>query len=461
MIGHVRAHRSFVFLYVAAVVALSPLGAAHAAPTMTLLSDLVASEGAACAAAIRLDDIVADPLFPDEALVWRFVGSPSIAVEITRDRHLVARATDQDWFGSADGLLTVCNPAGECATQTVSFRVEPVPDDPTIGWIPAQVIGAAGAFPPLVLGDYGYDVDGDEDMTWAVDAGAALLPEIKDGVLTVARRDSSWRGTETVRLLLTDSTGRTTARDVGYTVTDGVPVTLTFVPNRPLILQYGETRVLIDGLLRDLVALSDREKGRLERAEPPFDGVGLALATHEHFDHVTPRVVVEYLTHSPSTVFVSLVETVGLLRDVPGFASVADRTFAIPFIEGSTAEFEIPGARVTAFCVRHSGEGNNLAFLVELGGVRILVLGDAAFDFGLAEVAAFGWANLGIDVAVVPSRWIDTYGGVLVTQGIAPRVVIPGRLLQCPPHFEVPPGGAVPTVLCGSVETWIVAPRSD
>ncbi len=243
-------------------------------------------------------------------------------------------------------------------------------------------------------------------------------------------------------------------------MTGGTPVTLTFVPNRPVLIERGETRVLIDGLLNDVVLLSARDKERLARAEAPFDGIDLALATHEHYDHVTPGVVVEHLAHSPCTLFASLTETVDLLKCVPGYDGIADRVVAIPFTEGAGADLDIDGIHVTAFSVRHSGAGDNLAFLIDVGGVRILALGDAAFDFTPAElIAAYGWPGLDIDVALVPARWVELFGGALLTVGIAPRFVVTGPLRECPPRFDVQEGARVPVVVCDPGETWIVPPR--
>jgi len=92
--------------------------------------------------------------------------------------------------------LTVCNPLGECATQTVSFRVEASPDDPIIDWIPGQVVGGSAGFRPLDLRCFGWDPDGDAALTWSASDGAALTVSIVDGVLHVAPRDPAWRGTE-------------------------------------------------------------------------------------------------------------------------------------------------------------------------------------------------------------------------------------------------------------------------
>lgn len=115
--------------------------------------------------------------------------------------------------------LTVCNPLGECATQTVSFRVEAVPDDPIIDWVPAQVAERSAAFRPLDLRCFGWDPDGDAALTWSVSDGAAPTVSVVGGVLQVV-------------LSLADSTGRTASRALSYTVTDGVPVSLTFVQGR-------------------------------------------------------------------------------------------------------------------------------------------------------------------------------------------------------------------------------------
>jgi L-ascorbate metabolism protein UlaG (beta-lactamase superfamily) len=433
---------------------------AGAGPMVSPFPESVSTEGAAYAGILYLDDYVEDPEAADAALAWRVAESVHLDIEITKERHLVARSLDANWYGDEQVLLSVCSPLGECASQTASFRVEPTPDDPLIDWIPSQVVGEAAEFPLLDLAWFGSDPDGDSDLTWTVSGGTWLSPMLAGTALAVERRDPTWRGTEEIQLRLTDSTGRTAWRQVLYTVADGVPVSLTFVPNRPILIQCEDTRVLVDGLLHDFVALSSREKERLDRAEPPFDGIDLALTTHEHFDHVTPRVAVDYLMHSPSTLFVSLPETVDLLSEVPGFSSVADRAFVIPFVEGTTAEFDSPGVHVTAFPVRHSGAGNNLAFLVEIGGIRILLVGDGAFDLTPAELAAYAWPSLSIDVAVLPPRWVEVSDGALVTQSIAPRFVISSPLRQCPPRLAAAAGGTVPEVVCESVETWVVPPRA-
>ncbi|MGD9676237.1 MAG: hypothetical protein AB7V19_06095, partial [Candidatus Bipolaricaulia bacterium] len=106
----------------------------------------------------------------------------------------------------------------------------------------------------------------------------------------------------------------------------------------------------------------------------------------------------------------------------------------------------------------------NLAYLVDIGGVRILHLGDATETRSAADlVAAFGWPSLKIDVLLGSLRWVaaapDTW---LIARAAAPRYVIPihfGGL--CPPSkISCTLGDATLVLLCAKGASWIVPPRT-
>jgi len=442
--------------------------AAWAAPILAPFPELTAPEGAIYAGFLDLDDWVADPTTADADLVWSVSGDTDLVARLTSERHLIVQAPNSDWSGHAVLGLTVCSPAGECATQTLSVRVENVPDDPVIERIPTQVADLGEPFAPLDLALFGWDPDGSEGLTWSVAAVELLDARIVGTVLTVTRPAASsanptWTGSEDVLVTLRDPTGRSTTRAVVYAAAER-PVALTFVGNEGFLIQCGGSKVLIDALMSEGVFLTPNERVRLCGALPPFDDVDLVLATHAHYDHFDVPYTAQFLARSPETVLISLDESIDKLRTRPEFDAISARLTGIPFQPGVRTEFDVAGIRVIAFAIGHGLGRSNLAFLLEIGGMRILHLGDAATDLTAQElVAQFDWPSLGIDVALVPYWWLfDDTRVDRVTVGIAPRFVIPMHFQgACPSPTDIETGSIVSIALCREFKTWIIPPRND
>jgi L-ascorbate metabolism protein UlaG (beta-lactamase superfamily) len=443
---------------------LLSLGAvAFAAPILTPFPEYVAPEGTMYVTSIRLDDWVEDPTAPDEELTWSFPADTALRLALTPDRHLVVRPPNADWQGTETVLLTVCNPAGECTTGAVSFRVENAPDDPIIEWIPDQATGGEAPFAPLDLGPYGWDPDGDS-VAWEVGGGAVLTAAIVDGVLSVDAPDG-WVGRDAVEIMLRDSTGRSATRSLFYTATESVPVVITSLGGEGIMIQWGGVKILIDALVRDALPLTTSDRRRLQEAVSPYDGVTLALVTHPHYDHFDAGYATQFLLHSPGTRFVSLAETAEALRGQDGWERIADRVIGIPFSAAAQTGLEVDAAVVTAFHLEHTGLGSipNLAFLIEVGGLRLLHLGDATEDWSAADlVAAFGWPSLCIDVLFASNRWLVTSPDVnLVAAAVAPRFAIPVHFAgSCPAsRTAYAVGDAALVLLCAKGSSWIVPPQ--
>ncbi|MGD9676194.1 MAG: MBL fold metallo-hydrolase, partial [Candidatus Bipolaricaulia bacterium] len=411
------------FIAAAGVVLFAGVGIL-AAPVVTPFPEFVAEEGALYVAAIRLDEWVEDASCAVEDLVWSFPAGTALRLALTPDRHLVVRPPNADWQGLETIALTVCNPAGACATATVVFRVENTPDAPVIEWIPDRVTSEGTPFAPLDLGPYGWDPDGD-DVVWEVRGGSVLTAKVVDGVLRI-RAPEGWSGREDVELELRDPSGRRAARSVGCTVSgEEPPVVITALGIEGILIECGGVKILIDALVRDALPLTGSERERLQRAAPPYDAVTVALTTHPHYDHFDAGYAAQFLTHARSAVFVSVGEAVDALRRESAWGAIADRVVEIAFSPSTRTELDLTGVRVTALHLEHTGPGGlpNLAYLVDIGGVRILHLGDATETRSAADlVAAFGWPSLEIDVLLGSLRWVaaapDTW---LIARAAAPR----------------------------------------
>ena len=230
---------------------------------------------------------------------------------------------------------------------------------------------------------------------------------------------------------------------LGFFPPVGAQVKVTYVANEGFLLEGGGKKVLIDALFERGVSgyakIPRTMRSELERAEAPFDGIDLVLVTHFHADHFAPGMVARYLRANPDASFVSTPQVAEQLRPViPGGAGTDGRvTEALPD-EGTREVLTRGGVELEVLNLHHGEERRppvqNLGFIVKLGGMKILHVGDTE-----ATAEVFGKYSLveeKIDVALLPSwfltydRWID-----VVRNEIAPAEIVVMHM----PSRDAPP----------------------
>lgn len=147
-------------------------------------------------------------------------------------------------------------------------------------------------------------------------------------------------------------------------------IRVTYLANEGVLLTGGNTKVLIDALFRDSLGDYPRHAAEtqklLENGQAPFDGVGLALATHYHLDHWDAGAIAQFLTANRAARFASTPQA-GVMMP----SAVRSR------VDGpENGAVTLAGARVEAIPLVH-GNTPNLAFRVEMGGRVVMHLGDA------------------------------------------------------------------------------------
>lgn len=191
-------------------------------------------------------------------------------------------------------------------------------------------------------------------------------------------------------------------------------VRITYLANEGFLITSGETKVLIDALFGSgiegypVVPAAMREQ--LEAATGLFAGVDLVLTTHFHRDHFDPQSVARHLRSNPGARYISTHQAVDRLRQLPGFKDLERRVTGHWPAEGQRAVIEYEGLRVTLLNLHHGRGRNppvqNLGFLIELGGLRLLHVGDT--EVTLNDVRPYALGDAGIDVFFVPA-WYFTY----------------------------------------------------
>jgi len=197
-------------------------------------------------------------------------------------------------------------------------------------------------------------------------------------------------------------------------------VRVRYLANEGVLIE-GPCAVLVDALQRDSLGAYARHapevQDALERARPPFDTVGLALATHYHLDHWDPGAVARFLGSNPRAVFASTPEATAMMP-----YSVRERAKALVPPSGvGSARIEGGGASVDAFPLAH-GRTPHLAYRIACSGRVLFHLGDSdPSEANFARLLAAGPA----DVAMVPFWWLTDPGGrAFVVERWKPRHVV-------------------------------------
>lgn len=222
--------------------------------------------------------------------------------------------------------------------------------------------------------------------------------------------------------------------------TAGADVTIVQLANQGVIIEDGiSTRVMIDGLVVEPYSIYGGLPVELHSyfrtASGPFAGIDLALASHQHHEHNQPFHACAFMQNSAGTQFASSAQVLDLMRE-----KCRDFTLKSPRLRILEPQYEQPeilrvkDATVQVFLLTH-GSGRdawlqNFGHLVEIGGMRILHIGDAAAE--AADFARAGVDRMNIDIALIPFWYFQPGPGAGIIR----------RFLDTPHKvaLHVPPG---------------------
>lgn len=179
--------------------------------------------------------------------------------------------------------------------------------------------------------------------------------------------------------------------------------------NDGVILGDGEsTRVMIDGMVADPYSVYGGLPAELisdfSNASGPFAKINLVLVSHQHNDHNQPDHACNFIQNSMGILATSQ-QVVDLMREkCRQFVLSSPRIQIIDPLYEEAVNLRVSDANVSIFLLSHGGGKyapiKNLGHLVDLGGMRVLHIGDAAMeerDFKAAAVA-----DMKVDIALIP-----------------------------------------------------------
>lgn len=189
----------------------------------------------------------------------------------------------------------------------------------------------------------------------------------------------------------------------------------------------GDTRVVIDGLFRQYRTypyLPPPHRDQLEGGAPPFHGIDLVLVSHRHGDHFHPASVARHLAANDGAHLVAAEQIVSELQQQSEYAAITARITSLTPATGTRVGVTAGGVSVEVLGLGHGPHHQdiqNLGYIVTVGGMRFLHLGDAPPS---PEVfAPLNLADANIDVAFLPA-WFLTEGASLVREHIRPKHIV-------------------------------------
>jgi L-ascorbate metabolism protein UlaG (beta-lactamase superfamily) len=221
-------------------------------------------------------------------------------------------------------------------------------------------------------------------------------------------------------------------------------VEVTYLANEGVLITCGGDKVIVDALLRDsqdAYARHPRDvQEKLESGKPPFDGIGLALATHFHLDHWDAGAITRFLRSNPKTLFVSTPEATAMLP-----WSQREQVQAVWPEPDRSQQISRNDLQVSAFRLQH-GTTQNLGYRISVCGRTLFHLGDSegsAEDF--SRLKTMGTA----DVVLVPFWWLlDAKSAEFLRKEWKPRHIVAL-------HFATTSGDEAKKVRAAWPEAWV------
>jgi L-ascorbate metabolism protein UlaG (beta-lactamase superfamily) len=210
-------------------------------------------------------------------------------------------------------------------------------------------------------------------------------------------------------------------------------VDVTFLANAGFFLESGRYSILIDSFLREptdiYAGLPDEVYKQLVNVAPPFDGLTIVLVSNDHPDHVQLRGLEKFLSKNPQAQLMTSPELIQALKEhARDFASIQRRLTPIPTEGDKVNKIVQEEMSIEFFQLEHGRSAAtekvvNIGHLVEMGGVKMLFVGDAKPS--AENFAPYHLNTRGIDVAFVPYWFFGSPIGVKVlNEDIKPRTVV-------------------------------------
>ncbi len=179
----------------------------------------------------------------------------------------------------------------------------------------------------------------------------------------------------------------------------------TYVANSGYLLETKSKRILVDAVFNECIASyqcpDDSTIARLINSQVPFKQLDFVIVTHHHPDHFNDSLMVELLNARNDFNVICPEQVFQELCNIVDDPIILKRIKSVNLDTGQTASFSLGNIDLQIARSKHANtyETENLCFIIETDGIRILHTGDI-FPGSIADIDPAFFHE--IDLAVVP-----------------------------------------------------------
>jgi L-ascorbate metabolism protein UlaG (beta-lactamase superfamily) len=218
-------------------------------------------------------------------------------------------------------------------------------------------------------------------------------------------------------------------------------ISVTYIANDGFLFSSNGKKILIDALYNQSFGRytppSDEIKSKIINGRAPFGFIDLYLLTHNHGDHFSDSLVIEFLKNHNETYLVSSGEVGDQCRKEEKVKKqIRDFTMNI----GASTDTTINGIQLKIFRLKHMGDSTgqiitNLAYIIHLGSFTVLQMGDITIEHDKTYLDALNFQKEKIDILFLPYFDLSEESNRFVRDIIKPRYIVAKHMP--PADYEV------------------------
>lgn len=184
---------------------------------------------------------------------------------------------------------------------------------------------------------------------------------------------------------------------------------IKYIGNMGVLVSSGDSKILIDALHQGnpwgYGEPSEETINNIINHKNEFADVDIFFATHRHIDHFNNRLVYEFLKNGKCKTVLTQQAVDDIKNTYKDFEKIKSLITVTDNSENGIINFKHDNIAVKAMNISHGNTTQNTGYLVELGGFKILHVGDAAQE--PKNFLKYNVAKENIDVAFLPLWFLD------------------------------------------------------